>query len=105
MVTIILIGIVGSVITKSVVTATATTRRQEDETRTLTTAKVAMERIARVAGVKPPRLSLPRVLAMPIGWAGDLAAKLSGKEPLVSSVTVAWGYCTSFQFSSTLDVS
>jgi dihydroflavonol-4-reductase len=62
--------------------------------------KEAFARIARVAGVQPPRLSLPRLLATPIGWAGDLAEKLTGKEPSINSVTVDWGYCTRFQFSS-----
>jgi prepilin-type N-terminal cleavage/methylation domain-containing protein len=47
LVTTILIGIVGTIITNITITSMRAARVQEDETRTLTTAKIAMERITR----------------------------------------------------------
>jgi dihydroflavonol-4-reductase len=57
-------------------------------------------RIAAVAGVKPPRFAIPRWLAAPIGWVGDLQETFGDKDPLISSNTLAWGYATRFQFDS-----
>jgi dihydroflavonol-4-reductase len=59
-----------------------------------------MQRIAAVAGVAPPRLRVPRALAAPIGWAGDLVERFAGREPLINSVTVGYGFCERFIFSS-----
>ena len=58
--------------------------------------------VARGAGfpVTLPRMRLPYWAARPAGWAGDLQERFSGKEPLLNSVTLRYGYCTSFQFSS-----
>lgn len=59
-----------------------------------------LTRIARVAGVRPPRLPIPHPLARLFGWAGDLAGVLSGREVLLNSVTVKWAYCPNFISSS-----
>jgi dihydroflavonol-4-reductase len=56
--------------------------------------------IAEVAGVAPLTRKIPRPVATLFGWAGDLQHWLSGKEPLVTSMSVRWGYETAFQFSS-----
>ncbi len=56
--------------------------------------------IAKVAGVAPPAWKVPRLLSVPIGWWGDLTAALTGKEPLLNSVKVRYGYHAGFQFSS-----
>ena len=47
MVVIVLMGIIGTVIVNTIISATRVTRTQDDETRTLVMAKVAMERITR----------------------------------------------------------
>ena len=59
-----------------------------------------MERVAKVAGVRPPRFGLPRWMAAPFGWAGDVMERLVDREPMINSVTVGYGYCNTFQFSS-----
>jgi dihydroflavonol-4-reductase len=64
------------------------------------TYKEAFERIAAVAGVRPPRRRIPRPLATVFGWAGDARERLSGREPLINSVTVRYGFCEDFVFSS-----
>ncbi len=64
------------------------------------TYKEAFERIASVAGVKPPRRRIPRPLATAFGLAGDLNERLSRREPLINSVTVRYGFCKDFVFSS-----
>jgi dihydroflavonol-4-reductase len=56
--------------------------------------------IASVAGVPPPSWRVPRIVAAAIALGGDLQHWLSGVEPLVTSVSVRWGYTTTFQFSS-----
>lgn len=56
--------------------------------------------IAREAGVAPPRFRAPRPLGQLLGWAGDLQQRLTGREPLVNSVTIGWSYCETFQFTS-----
>lgn len=58
------------------------------------------ERIARLAGVKPPRRNIPRFAANAVGWFGDLSERITGKEPLINSVAVRYGYCKTFMFSS-----
>jgi dihydroflavonol-4-reductase len=64
------------------------------------TYKDAFERIAAVAGVKPPRRRIPRPVATVFGWFGDASERLSGREPLINSVTVRYGFCEDFVFSS-----
>lgn len=57
------------------------------------------QRIARVAGVGAPTWYVPRAIAAPIGWVGDLREALGG-GPLITSVTLAFAYCPDFVFSS-----
>lgn len=59
-----------------------------------------MERIARVAGVKPPSRPLPLVLGRTLGFIGDLQEALLGQDPLINSTSIRWGFCSTFQFSS-----
>ncbi len=59
-----------------------------------------MELIAREALVSPPRFSMPRALATVAGWLGDLQELLSGKEALINSMRVRWGYCEGYVVSS-----
>lgn len=56
--------------------------------------------IAQVAGVRPPRFTLPRGLAMAAGLLGDLHEALSDGEPFLNRSTVAWGYEPGFRFDS-----
>jgi dihydroflavonol-4-reductase len=56
-------------------------------------------RIARIAGSKPPTWNIPRAVSAPAGWFGDLFETLGG-EPLITSVTLGFGYCPDFIFSS-----
>jgi len=60
----------------------------------------AFARIAQVAGVPPLTWRVPRAAALVAGLAGDLQHRLTGKEPLITTNSVRWGYCTTFQFSS-----
>ncbi|HJN76627.1 MAG TPA: SDR family oxidoreductase [Myxococcota bacterium] len=57
-------------------------------------------RIAAVAGTKPPSMEVPRVVASVAGLLGDLAEAVTGKEPLLNSNSVRWGYSRGFRFSS-----
>lgn len=57
-------------------------------------------RIARVAGVPPPSRNVPRWVANVVGWLGDAEERLLGREPLLNSTTVRFGFCSTFQFSS-----
>lgn len=59
-----------------------------------------MHRIAKIANVAPPRFALPRIVARMAGWAGDLAEKVTGRESLINSVTIAYAYCKGYRFSS-----
>jgi dihydroflavonol-4-reductase len=56
--------------------------------------------IARVAGVPPLTWAVPRVVASVVGLAGDVQHRITGKEPLITTNSVRWGYCSTFQFSS-----
>jgi dihydroflavonol-4-reductase len=56
--------------------------------------------IAKVAGVKPPRFAVPRVLAKLVGKWGDLVEK-RGKDPLVNSTQIRYAYTDKFRFAST----
>ncbi len=58
------------------------------------------ELIAKVAGVKPPRWRVPRLLTLPVGWLGDLQSALTGKEARLNSGRVAYAYTHRFVFSS-----
>ena len=56
--------------------------------------------VAKVAGVAPPKLALPRPIALLIGYGGDAMFKLTGKEPVVNSTQVRYAYHPGFAFSS-----
>jgi dihydroflavonol-4-reductase len=55
--------------------------------------------ISDAAGVKRLTWNIPRALAAPAGWFGDVHEAFGG-EPLINSVTVSFGYCPSFIFTS-----
>jgi dihydroflavonol-4-reductase len=55
-------------------------------------------RIARIGGYRAPRLNVPRWVAAPIGWMGDLRKALGGQS-LVSSMTLRWAYERGYRFS------
>ncbi len=57
-------------------------------------------RIAAVAGVPPLTRGMPRWIAGLFGRLGDLQEMLTGREPLINTVAVRYGYCQDFQFSS-----
>jgi dihydroflavonol-4-reductase len=56
--------------------------------------------IAARAGVKAPRLMIPRPVAGLVGAVGDLQYRLTGREPLLTSAAVRWSFCTRFRVSS-----
>jgi dihydroflavonol-4-reductase len=56
--------------------------------------------IASRAGVRPPRMSIPRPVAGVVGAIGDLQYRLTGREPLLTSAAVRWSFCTRFRVSS-----
>ncbi|HEX2570623.1 MAG TPA: NAD-dependent epimerase/dehydratase family protein [Polyangia bacterium] len=60
----------------------------------------AMHLIARVAGVRPPRFRIPRPLATALGLIGDLQERLLGREPLINSISVKYGYFPGYRFTS-----
>ena len=62
--------------------------------------KQVFDRIAAVAGAKSPGIKAPFWMALPVGWAGDLQYAVTGKEPLLTSNALRWGYCERFIFSS-----
>lgn len=62
--------------------------------------KDAFERIATVAGTKPPSMAIPHPIARVSGLFGDIQQKLTGREPSLNSNTVVWAYVEGFQFSS-----
>jgi dihydroflavonol-4-reductase len=55
--------------------------------------------VARVAGVKPPRLRAPHAIAWAIGKWGDIV-EARGGEPLVNSTQVRYAYSDRFRFTS-----
>lgn len=56
--------------------------------------------VARVAGVKAPSFRVPRPLAVLFGWMGDMQERITGREALVNTVAVRYGYCKDYRFSS-----
>jgi len=58
-----------------------------------------MRTIARVAGVRPPRLRVPQPIAWLIGKYGDFVES-RGKEPLVNSVQIRYAYSDKFRFTA-----
>jgi len=60
----------------------------------------AFTRIAKIAGVSPPRLPAPRLATMAVGWLGDAYQVITGREPVINSVAARYAYSDRFQFSS-----
>src|SRR3569623_2601390 len=58
------------------------------------------EKVAKLAGVKPPRFTLPRPLGRVVGAFGDLIEK-TGREPVVNSTQIRYAYTDKFRFAST----
>jgi dihydroflavonol-4-reductase len=58
-----------------------------------------MNAIARSAGVRPPRLRVPRPAAWLVGKWGDLVER-RGKEPVVNSTQIRYAYTDRFRFKS-----
>lgn len=56
--------------------------------------------VARVAGAKPPRLTLPQGLAMVAGFLGDVMQRLTGREAMINTVTVRYSFLSGYIFSS-----
>jgi dihydroflavonol-4-reductase len=59
-----------------------------------------MRQIANVAGVKPPRMKVPRAVAWLFGKYGDFIER-RGKEPVVNSMQIRYAYSDRFRFKST----
>ncbi|MCB9761169.1 MAG: NAD-dependent epimerase/dehydratase family protein [Alphaproteobacteria bacterium] len=59
-----------------------------------------MALIAEVLGVRGPRAVCPSWLAGAAGLAGDLAWRLTGKEPMIHGNTVRWGYAQGARYDS-----
>jgi dihydroflavonol-4-reductase len=58
-----------------------------------------MREIARVAGVAPPRLAVPRPVAWAFGKWGDLVER-RGREPIVNSTQIRYAFTDRFRFRS-----
>jgi dihydroflavonol-4-reductase len=63
------------------------------------TYRAVFETIARVAGVRPPRLRVPVPLAHALGRVGDFV-EARGKKPLVNSIQIRYAYTDKFRFAS-----
>lgn len=58
------------------------------------------EKVAALAGVKPPRFRIPKALGRVVGAFGDLIEK-TGREPVVNSTQIRYAYTDKFRFAST----
>jgi dihydroflavonol-4-reductase len=63
------------------------------------TYRAVFETIARVAGVRPPRLGAPHAVAWLLGKWGDVV-EARGREPTVNSTQVRYAYTDRFRFAS-----
>jgi dihydroflavonol-4-reductase len=63
------------------------------------TYREVMQRIAEVAGTRPPRLRVPWPAAWLFGKWGDLVER-SGREPVVNSTQIRYAYTDRFRFHS-----
>lgn len=63
------------------------------------TYRACFETIARVAGVKPPRIRIPIPIAKLVGRAGDLI-EARGRDPVVNSTQIRYAYTDKFRFAS-----
>lgn len=59
-----------------------------------------MQLIARIANVPAPRRNIPQAAARLLGHFGDLMEHFTHQPSVVNSVTVRYGYCQTFMFSS-----
>lgn len=59
-----------------------------------------MERVARVAGVDPPRRQLPYPVAWIGGKAGDLLEVVTGRETTVNSISVRYAFTDRYRYCS-----
>lgn len=57
-------------------------------------------RIARIAGVRPPRWGAPRLATLAAGYLGDAYQAATQREPLFNSVAARYAYTDRFQFTS-----
>ena len=64
------------------------------------TYRAVFEKIAALAGVAPPRLPAPKLVARLVGAWGDLV-EARGGEPVVNSTQVRYAYTDRFRFAST----
>jgi dihydroflavonol-4-reductase len=64
------------------------------------TYRAVFEKIAALAGVAPPRLPAPKLIARLVGAWGDLV-EARGGEPVVNSTQVRYAYTDRFRFAST----
>jgi dihydroflavonol-4-reductase len=64
------------------------------------TYRAFFEKIARLAGVRPPRFQIPHALGKIVGAFGDLIEK-TGREPIVNSTQIRYAYTDKFRFAST----
>jgi dihydroflavonol-4-reductase len=63
------------------------------------TYRAIFQRIASVAGVRPPRLPVPRAIASMVGWWGDRRER-RGRPALVNSTTIRYAFTDRFRFTS-----
>lgn len=56
--------------------------------------------VARVAGVRPPRLPIPRLAAMAVGRLGDAYEALTGRDAALNSAMVGFAFCEGRHYSS-----
>ncbi len=56
--------------------------------------------ISKLAGVKPPRHRLPRLLGAVAGYAGDLRERISDRPQMVNSAGIRWAYASGALYSS-----
>jgi len=62
------------------------------------TYKALFERIAEIAGTRPPSWGVPRWATRLFGQAGDIQEWMSGGEPLINSVAAGYANCVTFRF-------
>ncbi len=63
------------------------------------TYREVFQRIAKVAGVKPPRFAVPHAIARLVGMWGDFQER-RGKDPIVNGTQIRYAYTDKFRFKS-----
>ncbi len=56
--------------------------------------------IAGVVGRRPPRFEVGGRLLAPVGWVGDLMEQATGREQAITTMTLRWGACDRYRFTS-----